>query len=142
VRRYREIIFVTTLILFSIFLGITFVGPLVAYGQGKGKNPFFLPPGVYLLTKSDAPSVKKEKAPKLEAKLPEYHPPPLEVKAILISDHVRLASIDQQIVTIGDAIHGERILEIEADRVILGRGDKRRTLFLPQSPLLLTVEEK
>jgi len=142
VRRYREIILVLTLILFSIFLSITLVEPLVAYGQAKGKNPFFLPPGVYLLSKKGGPSVKKEEPPKLETKLPEHPLAPWKVKAILISDQIRLASIGQKIVTMGDAINDERILAIEADRVILGKGDKRRTLFLPQSPLLLTVEEQ
>ncbi|MBI5969276.1 MAG: hypothetical protein HY882_15630 [Deltaproteobacteria bacterium] len=141
-RRYREIILVLTLILFSIFLSITLVEPLVAYGQAKGKNPFFLPPGVYLLSKKGGPLVKKEKAPKLETKLPEHPPAPWKVKAILISEHIRLVSIGQQIVAIGDAINDERILEIEPDRVILGKGDKRRTLFLPQIPLLLTVEKE
>jgi len=151
VRRYREIILVLTLILFSNFGSITLVEPSVAYVQAKeekrwsqesGRNPFFLPPGVYLLSNKGGALVRKERAQKLETRLPEHRPTPLSVKAILISDHIRLASIGQQIVIIGDAINDERILEIEADRVILGKGDKRRTLFLPQSPLLLRVEEE
>jgi hypothetical protein len=64
------------------------------------------------------------------------------VKAILIADHIRLALIDRHIVTIGDSIHDEKVLEIKTDRVILGKGDKKRMLPLSQSPVPLTVEEK
>jgi hypothetical protein len=63
------------------------------------------------------------------------------VKAILISDHARLALIDRHIVTVGDSIHGEKVLEINTDRVILGKGEQKRTLLLSQSPVRLTVEQ-
>jgi hypothetical protein len=39
-------------------------------------------------------------------------------------------------------IQDEKILEIKEDRVILGKGDKERTLLLPQSPIQLTVEDR
>jgi hypothetical protein len=52
-----------------------------------------------------------------------------------------LASIDRHIVTVGDSIHGEKVLEIRKDRVILGKGDQKRTLLLPQSPVALTIEQ-
>ena len=71
-----------------------------------------------------------------------YLPSPLKVKAILISDRIRLALIDRHIVTVGDSIQDEKVLEIKTDRVILGKGDQKRTLLLSQSPVLLTVEEK
>jgi hypothetical protein len=45
-------------------------------------------------------------------------------------------------VTAGDSIQDEKVLEIEKDRVILGKGNRKRTLLLSQSPVLLTVEEK
>jgi hypothetical protein len=67
--------------------------------------------------------------------------PSLEVKAILISDRLRLASIDHQIVTVGDFIRDEKVLEIQKDRVVMGKGDKKRSLLLKQSPVRLTVEE-
>ncbi len=70
-----------------------------------------------------------------------FHCRSLEVKAILISDRLRLASIDHQIVTVGDLIHDERVLEIQTDRVVLEKGDKKRTLLLKQSPVRLTIEE-
>jgi predicted mannosyl-3-phosphoglycerate phosphatase (HAD superfamily) len=79
---------------------------------------------------------------KTDGKRNDISSSPLKVKAILISDHVRLALIDRHIVTVGDSIHDEKILEIRTDRVILGKGDQKRTLLLSQSPVPLTVEER
>lgn len=109
---------------------------------GRGRDPFLLPPGVRILSQSDAVPVVKKTALKPGDKPPDIPPPSLRVKAILISDRIRLASIDRHIVAVGDLINDERVLEIENDRVILRKGDKKRTLLLSQSPVLLTVEEK
>jgi hypothetical protein len=65
----------------------------------------------------------------------------MKVKAILISDHARLALIDRHIVTVGDSIRGEKVLDIKTDRVTLGKGDQKRTLLLSQSPVRLTAVE-
>lgn len=109
---------------------------------GRGRDPFLLPPGVRLLSQIEAAPVVKKTALKPGEKPPDIPPPSLRVKAILISDRIRLASIDRHIVTVGDLINDEKVLEIENDRVILRKGDKQRTLLLSQSPVLLTVEEK
>jgi hypothetical protein len=105
------------------------------------RNPFLLPPGVYFLSKEGAGPVRKEKATGPDAKLEEIEVSPLNVRAILISDQIRLATIGSHIVAVGDKLNGETILEIRNDRVILGKGDRKRTLHLHQSPLQLTVEE-
>jgi hypothetical protein len=107
--------------------------------RGEGKNPFSLPSGVYPLSRT--PAVGKT-SPRKESKSSE--PPRLSqrVNAILITDHVRLAFIDQQIVTVGDTIHDEKVMEIRKDRVVLQRGNKTRALLLSQSPIQLKVEEK
>jgi len=121
---------------------------MMAYGQSRGKaglsqesarDPFVLPPGIRLLSKTDTNSVTKGTSPTTEIKPMDI---PLKVNAILISDRIQLASIDRYIVTVGDSIHDERVLEIKNDRVILGKGDKKRTLLLSQSPVRLTVEER
>jgi len=52
-----------------------------------------------------------------------------------------LALIDRHIVTVGDSIHGEKVLEITTDGVTLGKGEQKRTLLLSQSPVRLTVEQ-
>jgi hypothetical protein len=103
------------------------------------RNPFFLPPGVRLLSKSNASGITKETESKVETHSLDLSPQ--QVKAILISGHIRLALIDRHIVTVGDKLKDERILQIKADQVILGKGDKKRTLLLSQSPVRLTVEE-
>lgn len=127
-----------------------------AYGQSgrvKGRDPFLLPPGVKILglgkeEKQVKQEIKKESFPSRPAEEPspikgaESSPPSLSLKAILISDRLRLAAIDERIVSIGEVIEGEKILQIQEDRVVLSHGDKRRTLYLPQSSVPLSVEEK
>jgi hypothetical protein len=114
---------------------------------GRERNPFLFPPGVYLLSKGGPTtsiqkptSTQEEKSPKPDIKPPEVDP--RKVKAILISGSIRLATIGQHIVTVGDMINGEKIVEIKTDRVILEKGDKKRTLHLYQSPIQLSTEEK
>jgi hypothetical protein len=145
-----KIISAVTVIATSILVGMTVIEPMRAHGQTKGeillfqkgeRDPFLLPQGVRLLSKSDAALLAKGTLSAPETKPIDIPPPPLTVKAVLISDHVRLASIDRYIVTVGDSVGDEKVLEIRNDGVVLGKGDKRRTLLLSQSPIRLTVEE-
>ncbi len=106
------------------------------------RNPFLLPPGVYLLSREGGVPVLKEKAPGSDAQLEGREISPFKVRAILISDQIRLATIGSHTVAVGDKLNGETILEIKKDRVILGKGDRKRTLHLQQSPAQLTIEEK
>ena len=112
------------------------------------RNPFLLPLGVHLHSPSKgrgAPETK-EAVHKGEAKsldIPSEIPPaPLRVKAILIGDRIRLAVIDRYILTVGDSINDEKLLTIETDRVILGKGEQKRTLLLSQSHLPIIVEKE
>ena len=106
------------------------------------RNPFLLPPGIYFLSKEGVGSIRKEKATGPDAKLEEIETSPFKVRAILISDQIRLATIGSHIVAVGDKLNGETILEIKNDRVILGKGDRKTALHLHQSPVQLTIEEK
>ena len=150
---FQKIILALTLVLSFLLAGIIQIEPqinpqinlMTAYGQTKEKislsqdfqrDPFLLPSGVRLLSKSE-PVLDK-----FGTKPIDVSPLPLKVKAILISDHIRLASIDRYIVTVGDSIYDEKVLEIKADQVTLGKGDKKRTIFLDQSPIKLTVERQ
>ena len=108
--------------------------------SSKLRNPFLFPPGIYSLSKEGVGSVRKEKATGPDAKLEEIETSPFKVRAILISDQIRLATIGSHIVAVGDKLNGETILEIKNDRVILGKGDRKRTLHLHQSPVQLTIE--
>jgi hypothetical protein len=145
-KQFHNIILILTLITTWILSEKTLFEPMMVYGQttGKirlsqtiGKDPFVLPPGVRPLSKGDTDSVTKGTSSTTEIKPKEI---PLKVNAILISDHIRLASIDRHIVAVGDSIHDEKILEIRNDRVILGKGDTKRILLLSQSPVQLTIE--
>ena len=149
--RYQKIILPMTFITIFILAGITLMDPIAANGQSKGRivlsqesgrDPFLLPSGVRLLSKIDTASGAKGIPSKTEGKPNDILPSPLKVRTILISDHVRLALIDRHIVKVGDSIHDEKVLEIRTDRVILGKGDQKRTLLLSQSPVLLTIEER
>jgi hypothetical protein len=150
VKQYWKIILALNFVATSILIGFALMAPIVVYGQSQGgtalsqesrRDPFLLPAGVRLLSKVDAASGTKGILARADGKRNDI-PGPLKVKAILISDHVRLALIDRHIVTVGDSIHDEKVLEIKADRVTLGKGNQKRTLLLSQSPVLLTVEEK
>jgi hypothetical protein len=144
------------LLVASVILALM-VSP-AAYGQtgGKtaffpegGRDPFLLPAGVRPLSpdagspvRKEAPApVKKESERIQDSSTRPKESWPFALKAILIGDRIRLAAIDQWIVTVGDPVHDERILEIHPHQVVLGKGDKRRTLFLSQSPVRLRVEE-
>ncbi len=134
--------------------GMVLIEPELSFGQLKKrmvvsqetrKDPFSLPSGVRLLSQE----VPVAQADKKLASIPEIKPAeikpvevPLKLKAILITDHIRLASIDRSIVSIGDFINGEKVLEIRPDRVVLEKEGKKRTLVLDQSPIKLTVEER
>jgi hypothetical protein len=150
VKRHKKIIFTLAFILPSVFFGIILTEPVKARDELKRKmspfqererDPFRLPEGIRLLSKIDSGQGAKRMASTSEGQPTDISPPRLKVKAILISDHIRLASIDQHIVAVGDLIHDERVLEIQSDRVILGKGDRKRTLLLSQSHVQLTVEE-
>jgi hypothetical protein len=118
-------------------------------GSGLGRNPFSFPDGIQLRSKSPAVAAApkaQETARKGETKVLDVPPPPLpaplKVRAILIGGQTRLALIDRHIVREGDSIGGEKILVIAKEYVFLGQGDKKRTLFLHQSSVHLTVEKK
>lgn len=150
-KKHKKIMLVLTFTTIFIGVGFALIDPIEVYGQSKGRmvmsqetgrDPFLLPSGVHLLSKIDTTSGGKGILLKTEDKSNDILPPSLKVKAILISDHIRLALIDRYIVTVGDSIRDEKVLEIKTDRVILGKGDQKKTLLLSQSPVLLTVEEK
>jgi len=147
----KKHILALTVITAFFFLAITVIEPMEAHAQLKGeirlpqkgeRDPFLFPPGVRLLSKNNAVLVGKGTLSVPETKPIDIPPPLLTVKSILISDHVRLASIDRFIVTVGDSVGDEKVLEIRNDGVVLGKGDKRRTLLLSQSLIRLTVEER
>jgi len=101
--------------------------------DGMGRDPFSLPSGVYPLSKGENKgytTVIKEEESKVG-----------RVRAILISRYIRLALVDRRIVKVGDSINGEKVVEISSGHVVLGKGGKKKTLFLYQSAIPLRVEK-
>jgi len=145
----HSIIFILVFVASFFFVSFPLMEPGTAFGQPRKKtdlfpesrrDPFFLPSGVRLLSKETPVQENKKVLQATEEVKPVEVP--LKLKAILIGDHIRLASIDRSIVSIGDFINGEKVLEIRSDRVILEKEGKKRTLVLDQSPIKLTVEER
>lgn len=56
--------------------------------------------------------------------------PALQVTAVIIGGSRRVAIINQEAFTVGDQIGTERILDIQSDRVVLGKGAQRRELLI------------
>jgi hypothetical protein len=144
VKGYQKIVVAMAFITFFILARIAPVDPnkvngqtneTILLSQESGRDPFLLPPGVHLLSKIGTTSGRTSSQPG------NILSPSFMVTAILISDRARLALIDRHIVTVGDSIHGEKVLEIKTDGVILGKGEQKRTLLLSQSPVRLTVEQ-
>jgi len=102
--------------------------------DGIGRDPFSLPLGIHPLSKEENKGETAKVTNDEESKVGR-------VKAILISRHISLALVDRRIVKIGDSIDGEEVVDISPDRVVLGKGGKKKTLFLPQSVIPLRVEE-
>lgn len=85
-----------------------------------GRDPFELPPGVGLKTTEETESQN------------DIKPHIKKVTAILITDSRKIASINHKVVTIGDFIDGEKVLEIKPDRVVLENGGRRHIIMLEE----------
>lgn len=94
-----------------------------------GRDPFELPPGVGFKTTE-------------EKELPKAIKPRIKkVTAILITDSRKVASINHKVVTIGDLIDGEKVVEIKPDRVVLENGDQRHVIMLEEGLIQWTKSE-
>jgi hypothetical protein len=99
-----------------------------------GKDPFMFPKGLNPYQKKRS-NKKEAKAPvKKTIKVIEQEDKLLSIKvtSILISEDQRVATIDRvpYVVTIGDRIDNEQVLEILRDRVILGKDGRKRAILL------------
>lgn len=84
-----------------------------------GRNPFLTP-------------AEEAASQQLVAKAPEATPgfATLRVRAILISEGRKIATINGHVVTEGDWVGQERVLEIRPQAVVLQKGADRRTVEL------------
>jgi len=114
-------------------LGVVLAAAIVFFicppEKAWGRDPFELPPGVQLRVAEAGGS-------------PEAIKPHIKkVTAILITDSRKVASINHKVVAVGDFIDGEKVLEIEPDRVILEKGGRRKVITLEESPIQWTKDE-
>lgn len=113
-----------------IVMGAAAVLFFMDYGfPAWGRDPFELPPGVKLKTTEEAKSANDIKS---HVK---------KVTAILITDSRKVASINHKVVTIGDLIDGEKVLEIKPDRVVLENGNRRHVIMLEEGLIQWTKSE-
>lgn len=102
--------------------------------NNNSRDPFSLPSGVFPLPK-EGEKVESTKGNHLPEDLSVQ-----KVKAILISKRLRLALIDHQIISVGDSIRDEKVIDIKPDHVILTKGDKKRILFLYKNNIPLKID--
>lgn len=86
-----------------------------------------------------APKPAAPREPKAETPLPSY-----TLKAVLISGGEKVAALDGSLVSEGEQIGEERVVEIRPHSVILERDRKRRTISLPggTTPIVETDSRK
>lgn len=107
-----------------------------------GRNPFLTPEEEQAFKGTKAPSQMQITAPSPEKAvkpIEEEKPPTFTVSAIILQGARRVATINNQIVTVGDFLGEEKVLEIKADRVVLGSKGKKREIPIRQSPISIIV---
>lgn len=125
--------------------------------EGWGRNPFFRP-GEKFMTPEKSPSPGAmplppppgstpsplpvpAAAPKV-VPLPEEKPPAMKLEMILTVGDEKVAILNGRQVKEGDRLGEEVVFSIEADRVILQKNGKRRTIQLDPFPVPLQVEKR
>ena len=94
-------------------------GGQVDWSGGWVRDPFALPFNTVL-----------QREPEVERPQGEVRPLP-KLTAIIIGGSRRLAVIDNLVLGVGDQIHGERVVKISSDRVILAGPRGRSELLVP-----------
>jgi hypothetical protein len=87
------------------------------------RNPFRLLPGTKLKIAKHV-NVDSQETIKPHTK---------KITAILSTDSQKIASINHEVVVVGDLIDGERVLDIKSDRVILEKDGKKHIIMLEKS---------
>ena len=63
------------------------------------------------------------------------------VRAIIMGRPKPVATVDGKVVTVGDKIGDERVMEIREDSVVLGTGRERRSLKIAEPSAAIEVKE-
>lgn len=93
------------------------------HGSGGTRDPFFT-----AAEERREPVQVVAAPPPAPAAPPVVAPPPYTVKMVLISGAARVAAIDGRIVSEGEMLGDERVVEIQTGGVVLERGGRRRVV--------------
>lgn len=105
------------------------------FARAPDRDPFFTAEEEQALR---VPKLASAPAQRASAPLPSY-----TVKAVVISDSAKVATIDGRLVSEGEMLGEERVVEIQPDGVILERaGLRRRIAIAGGSVPLLEVEPR
>lgn len=100
-----------------------------------GRNPFLTPEEEEGKGKKQVP----QQVPQSE-KTPIPTPNiPILVSAIILQGARKVATVNNQIVMVGDLLGEETVSDIKADRIVLEGNGKRREILVRQSPISITV---
>lgn len=108
--------------------------------RGWGRNPFLTPEEIVSIRegKVQPRSVLREELPhQEELPLPLY-----KISTILVSDSRKIAIIGNTIVTVGDWVGQEKVLEINPNNVVLGKDGRKRVLNIRESSVPLIMKGK
>lgn len=105
------------------------------FAHAWDRDPFFTAQEEQALR---APKVASAPVQRASAPLPSY-----TVKAVVISDSAKVATIDGQLVSEGEMLGEERVVEIQPDGVILERAGQRRRIEIAGGAVrLIEVEPR
>ncbi|OGQ80622.1 MAG: hypothetical protein A3F90_11400 [Deltaproteobacteria bacterium RIFCSPLOWO2_12_FULL_60_19] len=104
-------------------VAMTSQGKIAGEDSPWGRNPF--------LTEAET---LKPLVPAGEAAVPT-------VRAIIMGRPKPVATVDGKVVTVGDKIGDERVMEIREDSVVLGTGRERRSLKIAEPSAAIEVKE-
>lgn len=91
------------------------------YADAWKRNPFFTAEEEALLASGDVTALPAPPSPVAVPALPSY-----TVKMVLIFETSRVAAIDGRLVSEGEMLGEERVVEIQPDGVVLERAGQRR----------------
>ncbi len=105
------------------------------FAHAWDRDPFFTAQEEQALR---APKVASAPVQRASAPLPSY-----TVKAVIISDSAKVATIDGRLVSEGEMLGEERVVEIQPDGVILERAGQRRRIEIAGGAVrLIEVEPR
>jgi hypothetical protein len=105
--------------------------------KGSLRDPFATP------FSSEEPRAPSYEAIKKGAKKAEEarKPIPIELKAIIVGKHEKVAIVGEEVVSVGSKIGKEEVLDIQEDRILVGSEGHRREVLLVKGGSSVSIIE-